>query len=109
LLWRQAPFGDRVKALAELERYGQMAGQDAATLAERIIATCCARLAAAVREVFTYLNSLSVYTVSETLTPRNLRPEMLFGMGGPAGYFLPKLATELGLDYRVSPYAAAVI
>jgi N-methylhydantoinase A len=103
----QAPFGERAKALAELERYGQMAGQDAAALAEKIIATCCAQLANAVREVFTYLNSLPVYTVSETLAPRNLRPEMLFGMGGPAVYFLPKFAAELGLDYQVSPYAAA--
>jgi N-methylhydantoinase A len=103
----QAPFGDRQKVLAELERFGQSAGLGPEELAERIVGAFCAKVVAAIRAVFNDLNRRPVYTVSAVLMPPALQPEKLIGMGGPAPYFIPKLAAEMGLAYEVLPYAEA--
>jgi N-methylhydantoinase A len=102
-----APFGDRAKARQALASCGQAASWDAQTMAEKIITVFCARLAAAIRETCTALNRRPVYTVSEILAPRDLHPEKLIGMGGPAAYFLPRLAATMDLEYQVLPCAAA--
>jgi N-methylhydantoinase A len=101
------PFGDRQKARAELERFGKQAGLGVEEIAERIVTVFCERAVAGVRRVFDYLNHIPVYTVSEVLTPKGLQPEKLIGMGGPAGFFIPKIAAGLGLPYQVLPYAEA--
>ncbi|HBE80971.1 MAG TPA: hypothetical protein DDW65_24765 [Firmicutes bacterium] len=102
-------FGDRQKARAELERFGKQAGLGVKEeeLAERIIAVFCERAITGVRRVFDYLNQMPVYTVSEVLAPKGLQPEKLIGMGGPAEFFIPKIAAGLGLPYQVLPYAEA--
>lgn len=103
----EAPFGDRQKARAELARFGKQAGLGAEELAERIIAAFCEKAVAGIRAVFDYLNRIPVYTVSEVLAPKNLKPEKLIGMGGPANFFIPKIAAGMGLPYQVLPYAEA--
>ncbi|HEY8464355.1 MAG TPA: hydantoinase/oxoprolinase family protein [Bacillota bacterium] len=100
-------FGDRERVWMELKRFGQAAGLRPEQLAEQIIATFCSKTAAAIQTVFDELNRRPVYTVSAVLTPAELKPEKLIGMGGPASYFIPKLGTELDLDYEVLPYAEA--
>lgn len=102
-----APFGDSQKARAELERFGKPAGLEPEGLAERIVAVFCEKTASEIRAVFDYLNRIPAYTVSEALAPRRLKPEKLIGMGGPAAYFIPKIAAAMGLDCQVLPYAEA--
>jgi N-methylhydantoinase A len=101
----KASFGNRQKAWTELERFGQPAGLGPEELAERIVALFCAKAVVEIQAVFDYLNRIPVYTVSAVLAPRDLKPEKLIGMGGPAPYFIPKLAAEMGLAYEVLPYA----
>ncbi|MGD8400126.1 MAG: hydantoinase/oxoprolinase family protein [Bacillota bacterium] len=100
-------LGNRDLAWAELQRFGQSGGWGGEELAREIVATFCTRLAAEIQAVFTALNRRPVYTVAEVLAPADLKPEKLIGMGGPAAYFIPKLAAQMGLDFETLPYAAA--
>ncbi|HBK68922.1 MAG TPA: methylhydantoinase, partial [Firmicutes bacterium] len=53
------------------------------------------------------LNSRPVYTVSQVMAGENLKPDRLIGMGGPAAYFIPKIAEQMGLPFTVLPYHEA--
>lgn len=103
----ETSFGDREKALAGLERLGKEAGLNPLALAEKIIDAFCEKALNGIREVLDYLNRIPVYTVSEVLAPRDLKPAKIIGMGGPAGYFIPKIAAGMSLDCQVLPYAEA--
>jgi N-methylhydantoinase A/oxoprolinase/acetone carboxylase beta subunit len=103
----EAGLGDRRRVMNELERFGQEIGFAPLTLAEKIIDAFCEKAIKSIRDVLDYLNRIPVYTVSEVLAPRDLKPGKIMGMGGPAGYFIPKIAAGLGLDYQVLPYAEA--
>jgi N-methylhydantoinase A len=100
-------LGNRSRARAELGRFGQPAGLVPEELARVIVATFCTKLEAEIRAVFADLNRRPVYTVAEILAPQGLKPEKLVGMGGPAAYFIPKLAAQMGLKAETLPYAAA--
>jgi N-methylhydantoinase A len=102
-----ASLGDRERAREGLRSFGAVAGLSVAETAERIVAVFVGRVVAAIHGVFEYLNSRPVYTVSEALTPANLRPERLVGMGGPADFWIPKIAARMGLPWQVLPYAEA--
>ncbi len=107
IVLEDVPLGDVKKARVELERVGREAGLAAEELARRIIAAFCEKAVREIGLVLKYLNNIPVYTVSEVLAPRELKPEKLIGMGGPAGYFLPKIAAAMGIDYQVLPCAEA--
>jgi N-methylhydantoinase A len=103
-------LGDRraqAQAWGELECFGKQAGLEPAETAKRIITAFCDKAVAEIRSIFDYLNQIPVYTVSEVLTPHDLKPEKLVGMGGPAEFFIPKIAAAMGLDYQVLPCAEA--
>ena len=101
----KVPFGDVRKAWVALEQFGREAGMGPEVTAKQIIAVFCEKATAQIRAVFDYLNSLPVYTVSEALAPQVLKPEKIIGMGGPAEFFIPKIAANLGLPYQVLPFA----
>lgn len=101
----KAPFGDVHKARLALEEFGREAGMGPEDAAKQIIAVFCEKVATQIEAVFAYLNSRPVYTVSEALAPRVLKPEKIIGMGGPAEFFIPKIAARLGLPYQVLPFA----
>lgn len=103
----EASLGDRQKALQELERLASPLGLEPLELATRIVDAFCEKADHAMNEVFSYLNNIPVYTVSEVLAPRNLKPDKLLGMGGPASYFIPKIAAQMALAYQVLPFAEA--
>lgn len=103
----ETPCGDVAKARAALAEFGKQAGWGPEETAERIIALFCERVIAGIGAVFDYLNGMPVYTVSEVLAPKGLKPETLIGMGGPAAFFIPKIAAGMGLASQVLPYAAA--
>lgn len=103
-----APFGDRERARQALAKLGGENGLTVKELAEQIVALFCQKVASAVNEVYLYLNSRPVYTVSEVLAPRDLKPVKITGMGGPAEFYIPRIAEEMNLDYEVLPYHESV-
>lgn len=100
-------MGDRQKAINELKRIGMTVGLNPQELAVQIIDAFCDKAIQGINDTFHYLNDIPVYTVSEVLAPRNLKPEKLIGMGGPAEYFIPKIAAKMALDFQVLPCAEA--
>lgn len=100
----KAPFGDVRKARLALEGFGRQAGMGPEAAAKQIITDFCEKIATQIEAVFDYLNSRPVYTVSEALAPQVLKPEKIIGMGGPAEFFIPKIAARLGLPYQVLPF-----
>lgn len=101
----KVPFGDVRKAWTALEQFGRKAGMEPEATANQIIAIFCEKAISQIRTVFDYLNSRPVYTVSEALAPQVLKPEKIIGMGGPAEFFIPKIAARLSLPYQVLPFA----
>ena len=102
-----AALGDARQAYAALEMMGAPYGLEPHALAEKIVDAFAQQAAAAIEEVYAELNSQPVYTVSQVLAGAKLWPEQLIGMGGPAAYFIPKIAGKLGLPYQVLPYYEA--
>ncbi|HHU51596.1 MAG TPA: hydantoinase/oxoprolinase family protein [Firmicutes bacterium] len=97
-------FGDRHRALAVMKEFCQKTGGSLQERAEEINQAFCQQVVQAINGIFAYLNSRPVYTVSEVLTPRELKPEKLIGLGGPAAYYLPRIARLLAVPYEVLPH-----
>lgn len=97
-------LGDRDRAMAVLERTAGPEGISSRQLAENIIKAFCSQAIQGIKEALGYLNALPVYTVSEVLAPKNLRPRKIVGMGGPAGFFIPLIAAQMGMDFEILPY-----
>ncbi|HHV94501.1 MAG TPA: hydantoinase/oxoprolinase family protein [Firmicutes bacterium] len=89
------------KAVAELA--GAL-GIGVEETARKIIDGFVRQLVEAVEDIYQYLESRPVYTVSELLAPRDIRPRVLIGLGGPAQVFIPLAARAMGIDWEVLPY-----
>jgi len=77
-------------------------------LAERIIATAVSSIMNTTREIIREINNRPVYTVHEMLTDRQLAPEKLYVMGGPAAAMSDTLAAAFNLPATVpDDYAIA--
>lgn len=77
-------------------------------LADEAIRTAVRRIADAVDELLSAINSRPVYTIMELLKERKLDPMRVHVMGGPAEVMRPLLATALGRRVDVpSEYAVA--
>lgn len=102
-----AAVGRRDRALEALADFGSPIGLSPVAAAERIVSTFAAQLAAEIEAVYTCLESAPVYTVSEMLAPRNIRPRRLIGLGAPAPVFAPRAAALMGLPFELLPFHAA--
>ena len=99
-----AALGDHGKAERALQAMGRPFGVEPRALAEKIVAAFAEKAAQAIKDLYADLNNQPVYTVSQVLAGANFQPQQLIGMGGPAAYFAPKIAQQLGLPERVLPY-----
>ena len=97
-------FGDHQRALAMMKDFCQKIGGSPQERAEEINQAFCQQAVQAINEIFAYLNTRPVYTVSEVLAPRDMKPEKLIGLGGPAAYYIPKIARLLAVPYEVLPH-----
>ncbi|HOQ23477.1 MAG TPA: hydantoinase/oxoprolinase family protein [Bacillota bacterium] len=104
VLTEQGSFGDYQRALTVLENFSRNTGGSPRELAEEIHQAFCEQAVAAINGIFADLNSCPVYTVSEVLVPRGLKPEKIIGLGGPAAFYIPRIAHLLGVPYEVLPY-----
>ncbi|HXL04109.1 MAG TPA: hydantoinase/oxoprolinase family protein [Bacillota bacterium] len=98
-----AKVGSASQATRALADFAEIYGIGAKELATKIIDTFIKQLVVAIEETYEYLESRPVYTVSEILTPPDIRPQALIGLGAPAGVFIPPIAESLGLKYQVLP------
>jgi N-methylhydantoinase A/oxoprolinase/acetone carboxylase beta subunit len=98
---------EKERAWRALEEVGAPFGIDPLALAERIVAAFAQKAAAAIDDIYAALNRRPVYTVSQVLAAEHLEPDLIIGMGGPAGFFIPKIAQQLKLPSRILPHHEA--
>lgn len=96
-----ADIGEKERALQALERMGAPYQAAPLALADRIVTVFADKIAAAIGEIYFSLNHRPVYTVSQVLAAEDLKPDLVIGMGGPAVYFIPKIARQMRLPYHV--------
>ena len=104
VLTEEGSIGHRQRSLAVMKDFCQIIGGSPQERAEEINQAFCRQAVEAINQIFTDLNTRPVYTVSEALAPQGLRPEKLIGLGGPAAYYIPKIAKLLAVPYEVLPY-----
>ena len=102
-----ANIGEKERAWRALEEVGAPFGVEPLALAERIVSTFAQKAAAAIDDIYAALNRRPVYTVSQVLAAEHLEPDLIIGMGGPAGFFIPRIVQQLKLPYRILPHHEA--
>ena len=102
-----ADIGEKERARRALEKMGASFDIDPSALAERIVTAFAQKAAAAIDDIFIALNRRPVYTVSQVLAAEHLKADLIIGMGGPAVFFIPKIAQQMKLPYRILPYHEA--
>lgn len=95
---RSCDLGRAERALAAL---GEPLGLAATAAADAIISAFASQLAEEIKSAYQELESAPVYTVSEMLAPRDIRPHLLVGMGAPAPVFVPRAAALMGLSFEL--------
>ena len=95
------------RAVEALAAFGEPIGLAPMAAAEAIVSAFAAQLAAEIDSAYRQLESAPVYTVSEMLAPRDIRPRSLIGLGAPAPVFVPRAAALMGLSFELLPHHAA--
>jgi len=99
-----AEVGNPELATKALADFAAPYGLSPKELATKIVETFTFQLASAIEEIYEYLESQPVYTVSQMLAPPDIRPEAVIGLGAPAKVFIPAAAERLGLKHQILPY-----
>lgn len=102
-----AALGEKERAWRALEKLGAPYDLKPLELAQRIVKVFAEKVAAAIAALYQTLNQRPVYTVSQVLAAELLKPDLIIGMGGPAGFFVPKIAQQMKLPYSLLPYHEA--
>ncbi|HHT35816.1 MAG: hydantoinase/oxoprolinase family protein [Candidatus Wallacebacter cryptica] len=101
-----ADIGDRQKAVQVLEKAAEGKFSSWKILAEAILEAFAEQLSQAVNDIYSSLENVPVYTVSEILAPPDIRPRAVVGLGAPAEVFIPLGAQKLGLPWEILPHHA---
>jgi N-methylhydantoinase A/oxoprolinase/acetone carboxylase beta subunit len=88
----RASIGDKAKALRAMEGLANQLQQTPQQIAQAVIDSMCASIAAKVKQMAGEVNSKPVYTIHELLEGKTLNPQQLIAVGGPAPY----LAKQVG-------------
>ena len=99
-------LGKRQKAIDALNKMTQGQYNTWEKLAQGIVDAFAEQLSEAINYVYTRLENVPVYTVSEILAPPDIRPRVMVGLGAPAEVFIPLAADKLRLPWEVLPFHA---
>jgi len=98
-------LGSRQRAEAALRPIAEASGATVDQTAAAIFRETCRRIAEAVRTVIEETINQPVYTIHELLEGRQLKPQILCVVGGPAAAMAPELARRLECEPFVPPHA----
>lgn len=93
----RATIGDKAKALRAMESLAAALKQTSEQVAQAVIDTMCASIAAKVRQMIAEVNSKPVYTIHELLEGKTLHPQQLIAVGGPAPYVANQIGELLAM------------
>lgn len=92
-----ADIGDKAKALRAMESLATTLQKTPQQVAQSIVDSMCANIAAKVRHMISEVNSKPVYTIHELLEGKTLNPQQLIAVGGPAPYLAKQVGELLQL------------
>lgn len=92
-----ADIGDKAKALRAMESLATTLQKTPQQVAQSIVDSMCASIAAKVRHMISEVNSKPVYTIHELLEGKTLNPQQLIAVGGPAPYLAKQVGELLQL------------
>lgn len=101
-----AEIGEKERAVNAWHIWAEGLGLTWQELAQKVIDAFTAQLAEAIEDLYSGLENVPLYTVSEILMPPKVRPEAVVGLGAPAEVFIPRLGGILGLEWEIVPFAA---
>lgn len=96
-----AAFGATDRSLAGLTTMAAELGCSVEHVAQEAVNAAITSLAAKIEHLIRMVNTKPVYTIHEILANREIKPNKLIIIGGPAVVFQPLLADRLGLEVVV--------
>lgn len=99
-------FGDVGASRAGVERLAASHGLDPEAFRNEALRIAAEKIREAVRELIDEINEKPVYTISELLEGKKVRPKKAYVMGGPAEAMAGLLEKALGLEVVTPPYFA---
>src|SRR5690606_19258618 len=93
----RAAIGDKAKALRAMEGLAAELKQTPQQVAQTVIDSMCASIAAKVKQMIGEVNSKPVYTIHELLEGKTLNPQQLIAVGGPAPYVAAQIGELLAM------------
>lgn len=94
-------IGDRDRAKQALETPAAALNCSVDQAARRIFDESCRIIVDAVRRMISEINNQPVYTIHEMLEGKQLQPEILYVVGGPAGAMAPRLAELMSCQAHI--------
>ncbi|NNF97985.1 MAG: hydantoinase/oxoprolinase family protein [Desulfobacteraceae bacterium] len=95
--------GDTERAMAGIAGIASELGVDARTAAEQVISTACQNILIGAADMVDRINSKPVYTVHELWEGKEVRPDRILILGGPAPLFARALNEKSGYKVTVIP------
>jgi len=98
-------LGDEGKAREAMENLGSPLGMSAVEAAEKVMSLVVKSITAEVKKMFLEWEQEPAYRIWELLQKRKVYPSIVVGVGGGAEGFIPRIASELGCQAVIPPYA----
>jgi N-methylhydantoinase A len=98
-------IGDSDRAAEALRPIADALSASIGETAARIFQKACSHIATEVRAVIDEVNNQPVYTIHELLEGKQLRPHLLYCVGGPAEAMAAELGRLLGCEPRIPAHA----
>jgi len=98
-----ANFGDSEHSRNGLETLAALHGRKGRQLAKEAVESAVNAISAKIEELLALVNSKPVYTIAEILEDREINPQQIIIIGGPAAVFKELLGSRLGMQVTVPP------
>ena len=98
-----AAFGEVQRSREGIAALAEGHGSTAERLAQEAVDAAVNAIAAKIEALVRMVNAKPVYTIHEILEDREIRPNKLIVIGGPAAVFKSLLAARLGMEVIVPP------
>jgi N-methylhydantoinase A/oxoprolinase/acetone carboxylase beta subunit len=98
-------IGDRQKALEAVKTIADKIGLDVENAARMIFESACRTIASAADEILTEINNKPVYTIHEMLEGKQIKPRVVYIVGGPSKPMAPRIEEIMGIKACVPEHS----
>lgn len=98
-------LGDEAKAGEAMKKLGGPLGLSAVEVAELVVEMVVKSITGEIDKMFLEWEQEPAYRIWELLQKKKVRPSIVAGVGGGAEGFIPQIASKLGCEAVIPPYA----